>query len=54
VLAAIAGTPRVLAVIATAAGKSLTFILLASRYGGGTIIVVVPIVTLRADIRRRY
>ena len=44
---------EVLLVLATAAGKSLTFMLRSSLPGAQTTIVVVPLV-LRLDLLRRY
>ena len=36
------------------AGKSILFMLPAWVEPGGTIVIIVPLVTLRADLRRRY
>jgi len=53
-LQAIAGSKaRILAVMATGGGKSLTFMLPATFQGAGTTIVIVPMIALRADMKRR-
>jgi superfamily II DNA helicase RecQ len=49
------GDPRVMLIIGTGSGKSLVFILPAwcSIGRGGLTIVVVPLIILRRDIKRR-
>ena len=51
--AIVAGESPIVAVMPTSGGKSLLFILLAFAEQGGTTIVVVPLIALRGDIKRR-
>jgi len=48
-----AGNSPVVAVMPTGAGKSILFMLLAWVKPGGTTVVVVPLITLRGDMKRR-
>jgi superfamily II DNA helicase RecQ len=50
----LAGTPRILSIMRTGSGKSLTFMLPASAVTTGVTIVVVPKLSLRDDMVRRY
>ena len=43
----------VVVVMGTGSGKSMLFLLLA-RYSAGLTVVVVPLVSLRSDIKDRY
>ena len=49
-----AGKSPVVAVIPSGAGKSILFMLLVWAEQGGTTVVVVPLIILRGDIKRRY
>jgi superfamily II DNA helicase RecQ len=51
--AIVAGESPVVAVMPTSGGKSLLFMLPAFAEQGGTTIVVVPLIALRGDMKRR-
>ena len=48
------GEERVLAIMPTGSKKNILFILPAFYGVGGVTIVVVPLITLKQDLRRRY
>ena len=51
--AIVGGKSRILSIMGTGSGKSLTFMLPATFKNAGTTIVVVPMTSLRADMKRR-
>ena len=51
--AIVGGKARILAIMGTGSGKSLTFMLPAAFKEAGTTIVIVPMISLRADMKRR-